>query len=403
MRCLRCILLLPILVLLGTGCGNRTELNELGITAATGFDGGTGNWTITYQIINPSALSNSSGASGAGGSQSPVHTFSTQGKTIRAAVAVSNLENPRRLYFAHNNVVLIGKKTAEQGIDEIFDNYYRNPDARETVRVVIVEGEARDFLKKLNPPEKIPGQALSEILQKNTQFVSFYPSITMHELALKITSDSEAAGVPTLALRGEEDVKMNSTDIFNQTSTKGKVKVSGLSVFRKTKMIDVIHQKESLGISWLTNQIDLTTLSTLDSQSKQSAILIRKAKVKVSPILNKDNNFTLMVNAKVSGELLATLSKEDITSLYGLDKLQTQAEELIEAQMREGWKYVQRMNIDLIGIADKIHRKYPKEWKKIKKSWPGELANVNLQIHVDVNIKRVGLLQNSFVDLLKSE
>jgi spore germination protein KC len=403
MRCLRCILLLPILVILGTGCGNRTELNELGITAATGFDGGTGNWTITYQIINPSALSNSSGASGAGGSQSPVHTFSTQGKTIRAAVAVSNLENPRRLYFAHNNVVLIGKKTAEQGIDEIFDNYYRNPDARETVRVVIVEGEARDFLKKLNPPEKIPGQALSEILQKNTQFVSFYPSITMHELALKITSDSEAAGVPTLALRGEEDVKMNSTDIFNQTSTKGKVKVSGLSVFRKTKMIDVIHQKESLGISWLTNQIDLTTLSTLDSQSKQSAILIRKAKVKVSPILNKDNNFTLMVNAKVSGELLATLSKEDITSLYGLDKLQTQAEELIEAQMREGWKYVQRMNIDLIGIADKIHRKYPKEWKKIKKSWPGELANVNLQIHVDVNIKRVGLLQNSFVDLLKSE
>ncbi len=403
MRCLRYVLLLCFLIFLVTGCGNRTELNELGITAGTGFDGGTGDWTITYQTINPSALSNSSGASGTGGSQSPVHTFSTHGKTIRGAVAVSYLENPRRLYFAHNNVVLIGKKTAEQGIDEIFDNYYRNPDARETVRVVIVEGEAKDFLKKLNPPEKIPGQTLLDILKKNTQFASIYPSITLHELALKITSDSAAAGVPTLALRGEEELKMNSTDIFNQTSTKGKLKISGLSVFRKSKMVDVIHQQESLGISWLTNQIDLTTLSTLDSQSRQSAILIRKAKVKVTPILNKDNNFTLMVNAKVSGELLATLSKEDLTSLYGLDKLQTQAEELIEAQMREGWKYVQRMNIDLIGIADKIHRKYPKEWKKIKNSWPGELADMNLKIHVDVNIKRVGLLQNSFVDLLKSE
>ncbi|WP_054939822.1 Ger(x)C family spore germination protein [Paenibacillus ihuae] len=403
MRCLRCILLLSILVLLGTGCGNRAELNELGITAATGFDGGTGDWTVTFQIINPSALSNSSGASGAGGSQSPVHTFSTHGKTIRGAVSVSNLENPRRLYFAHNNIVLIGKKTAEQGIEEILDAYYRNPDARETVRVVIVDGEARDFLKKLNPPEKIPGQALSEILQKNTQFASLYPSITIHELALKITSDSAAAGVPTLAIKGEDDVKMNSTDIFNQISTKGKLKISGLSVFRKSKKIGEIHQQESLGIAWLTGQIKSTTLSTLDSQSRQSAIFIQKAKVKVTPVRNKNNNFTLMVNAKVSGELLETISKEDVTSLYGLEKLQIQAEELIESQMREGWNTVQRMNIDLLGVADKIHRKYPKEWGKLKTSWPGELANMNLEINVDVNIKRVGLLQNSFVDLLKSE
>ncbi|MNR38709.1 hypothetical protein D3C85_1568350 [compost metagenome] len=71
--------------------------------------------------------------------------------------------------------------------------------------------------------------------------------------------------------------------------------------------------------------------------------------------------------------------------------------------MREGWKSVQRMNIDLIGIADKIHRKYPKEWKKIKSSWPEELADIDLKINVDVNIKRIGLQQNSFVDLLESE
>ncbi|MNC31265.1 Spore germination protein B3 precursor [compost metagenome] len=196
---------------------------------------------------------------------------------------------------------------------------------------------------------------------------------------------------------------MNSTDIFNQTATKRKLKISGLSVFRKSKRIGEIHLQESLGVSWLTNQIDLTTLSTLDSQSRQSAILIRKAKVKVSPVLNKNNNFTLMVNAKVSGELLETISKEDVTSMYGLEKLQLQAEELIETQMREGWKSVQRMNIDLIGIADKIHRKYPKEWKKIKSSWPEELADFDLKINVDVNIKRIGLQQNSFVDLLESE
>lgn len=45
------------------GCGNRTEMNDLGITSATGFDKQNGKWNITYQVIVPPA-SSTSGSSG---------------------------------------------------------------------------------------------------------------------------------------------------------------------------------------------------------------------------------------------------------------------------------------------------------------------------------------------------
>jgi spore germination protein KC len=384
------------------GCGNRTEMNELGITTATGFDGHKGNWTVTYQVITPSAIG-SGGASGGGGSQAAVHTFSTQGRTIREAVAANSLENPRRLYFAHTNTVLIGKQAAEDGIAEIIDNYYRNPDARQTVKVFIADGEASTYLKKLIPPEKLPGQALAKILQKNKQMSSVYPSISIHELALKISSDSGAAGVPEISIKGGGDSeKLESMDVFNQTAPASKLKLSRLSIFKKDKKVASLNQKKSMTLSWLTNQVDTTTLSSEDEHADLSAYLIRKAKVTVTPVKGPQR-YTLQVNANVSGELVETSTDEAISTPQGMNRLQQQAEEVIEAQIREGWEDVQKLNIDLLGIANKIHRKYPKDWKQLKGKWPDEMANMDIDINVKVNILRPGLFQNSFSKLLETE
>ena len=147
-RQLRVGYVLFIAGLLLTGCVDHTELNELGITTATGIDGRKGDWINTYQIIIPSAMTTGSGGSSTGASQSAVHTFTAHGKTLREAVTKSSLEYPRKLYFAQNNIIVIGKKTAEQGIEEVIDIYLRNLDSRETVKVFIANGEARDFLKK---------------------------------------------------------------------------------------------------------------------------------------------------------------------------------------------------------------------------------------------------------------
>ncbi|MFT9371184.1 Ger(x)C family spore germination protein [Paenibacillus polymyxa] len=397
-RQLRVSYVLFIAGLLLTGCVDRTELNELAITTATGIDGHKGDWINTYQIIIPSAMTTGSGGTSSGASQSAVHTFSTHGKTLRETVTKSTLEYPRKLYFAQNNILVIGKKAAEQGIEEIIDIYLRNLDSRETVKVFIANGEARNFLKKLVPPEKIPGQALEKIIERDSKLASIYPAISMYEFISKISSDS-AAGVPEISLEGSKPEKLESVDVFKETSAKNKLKLSGLSIFQKDKRVGFLNEKESIGVSWLNNQIKNTTVNYVDG-NVTSAFLIRKAKVKVTPIKNL-NHYYLNVDVKATGDLLSASSQREMKDMQSVGQLQMQAAETIKLQIQEGWKALQQKNIDLIGVGNKIHHKYPKDWKKIKETWPEEFANMDIKIGVKMKLARPGLFEKSFNELLK--
>ncbi|WP_379136218.1 Ger(x)C family spore germination protein [Paenibacillus sp. sgz500958] len=400
------VFVLACLVL--SGCGSRIELNDLGILAATGVDGVKGDWTITYQVIIPSAISAGSSVSpGGGSSQAAVHTFSTHGTTIREAIDTSNLENPRKLYFAHNNVLIIGKKAAEAGIEEVLDTYFRSTDARETVNVLIADGEARNLLKMLVPPEKIPGQALKKILKMDNSLGAYYPSISVYELTLKTISDSGAVGVPEVSLAGSDGTSPKSIDIFKQTSPRLKLKLSGLSVFHHARRVASLNRRESLGISWLTNHVKSSTLSFKDENSDSgdtalSTFRVDKTKVTVTPVKGP-LHFTLNVKAKVAGELIGSTSGEDISKSRSVAHMQKQVEKIVEAQIMQGWTAVQRLDIDLVGIADKVHRKYPHYWKQNKDIWPEELSRMEINLDVKAVIRRPGLFQKSLSKLLMTE
>ncbi|XOJ01798.1 Ger(x)C family spore germination protein [Paenibacillus polymyxa] len=381
------------------GCGNGVELNDLGITTATGVDRQNGNWNISYQIIVPPA--SSTNGSSTGGSQAAVTTFSSQGKTIREAIAKSSLENPKKLYFAHTNVLLIGDDAAKYGISEIMDDYYRNIDARESVKIIIADGKARDYLNKLVPPEKQPGRALSEILERNKERGSFYPVMNLHEVALKITSDSGVAGIPIVTLKGRDASKLESIDTFKQTSTSSHLRLDGLSVFFKDKEIGNLNETESKGISWLTDGVDRTNLSYTGVKGEVNSFLVRKASVKVIPI-KSGSHYTVQVSAKVDAELDESTALKDIVNTQIVDELQIQAEQIIRKEIMDGWNASQRLHVDMLGIANKIHQRHPKDWKVLKNNWSEELAHMDININVAVTLRRVGLLQDSFNRLLET-
>ncbi|KUP23999.1 hypothetical protein [Paenibacillus sp. DMB5] len=207
-RTLRISCMLLAVMLLLNACGKANELNDLSIVTGTGVDGTDGNFTVTYQVSVAAASASAAGGA-SGGAQSGVHVFSTKGKTIRDTVFMSAVEHPRKLYFAHNNVLIISNETAESGISPILDSYFRNPESREMVNVMVTKGKARDILTKNIPPEKLPGRAIAEIVEKEQILVSFYPATTIFELALGVTSESRAASVPEIGIAGETRNRWN--------------------------------------------------------------------------------------------------------------------------------------------------------------------------------------------------
>ncbi|MEF3307240.1 Ger(x)C family spore germination protein [Paenibacillus sp. GYB003] len=397
-----CVIAIACLCL--SGCWSRKELNDLGIATATGFDREDGKWVVTYQTVVPSAMvTGTGGPSGGTASQATVHVLSTKAKTIREAVAASELEYPRLLYFAHNNVLVIGEEAAKAGISEIIDLFFRNPDSRETVLVLLAEKKASDVLTKFVPPERLPGAAMAEMLRKEERFTSIFPAVSMYKLALKINSDAGGAGVPEIVLAGESK-QLESLDIYKKTSAAGKLRLSRLGVFRGDRLVGWMNREESLGLSWLSDQLNGTNMSFdcpgSDGGGGKATFRVESARTRVTPG-KKGDHYTMAIHVKAKGIVVESTCTRDLKLPGNADAMEKQIERRIRQQMETGWQAVKRLRVDLPGFADKVHRAYPREWKRIKGEWEHELERTELTYRVEATVRRTGLFQKSFDELQK--
>ncbi|MGG6312709.1 Ger(x)C family spore germination protein [Paenibacillus macerans] len=388
-----------------SGCWNRMELNELGITVATGFDRTGDEWELSYQVIVPSATGASQGGgSTGGGSQPSVYVFSTKGKTIREAADRGYVENPRRLYFAHTDILVIGKEAAESGISQILDLYFRNIDARETVLVTLTDGKAGDILRKMVPPEKIPGTALADILRKQNSFSSYFPVVKVYQLAQKLVSDAKTAGVPEVIVTEGNAKALESLDINKTTSPPVKMKLNRLGVFHGDRLVGYLNRNESFGIAWLTDQVKGSTISFScsggEAKETDGTVRITSTKTRVTPV-KAGAHFNMRVETEAKGDLLMEyVCREDLSKPHSIRSIEKAvAAEIVEA-IETGWEASRKLRVDLPGFADKIHRNDPKAWKELQKNWDEELTRIDLEIRVKVRMQRPGLTKKSFDSVL---
>ena len=80
----------------------------------------------------------------------------------------------------------------------------------------------------------------------------------------------------------------------------------------------------------------------------------------------------MRVSVKVKGTISESHCHSNLTSLPILHAAQKEIEKVIKDYMEQGWEAAKRMKVDLPHFADKIHRKYPKDWQKLKDRWEEE-------------------------------
>ncbi|WP_372636355.1 Ger(x)C family spore germination protein [Cohnella sp.] len=240
------------------GCWDRSELNDLGITSATGIDWSEGRWIISYQVVVPSGMWSGTGGNGSS-SQATIHVFSSEGKTIREAASNSNLEIPRQLYFAHTDLVVIGKAAAEHGLADLVETYLRSVEARESVVMAVTEQRASDILKLFVPLERIPGDAINKIMSKQEAISGYFSIVRLIDFARDLYSDSRTTGVPEVNLRGKRDAEahseLTSQDFFKMTFSDSRLRLTGVSVFKDARRIGRLDLKESFGVSILSAEV----------------------------------------------------------------------------------------------------------------------------------------------------
>jgi spore germination protein KC len=395
-RLSRLILCLSASSLILTGCWDRTELNQLAITSATAVDYIDGQWINTFQVIIPAAISSSMSASGGGAAKLPVISYSTQGKTIREAVGKSAFESPRRLFFAHTRVVIISSAAIQQGVSPLIDVYFRSPDARETVSLLITEGEARPILEQLMQIQIIPGDGIEETILGEARDLSILPNIKMYNLAMELVGPSKSAVLPEILVSGSPGV--TTADELNKTVLSSKLRLGRLAVLGPDKLVGWLSRREALGVSFMRNTVNQTVITfpcMASSQKDDSTIHISRAETRLTPHKSGDH---YIVDVEVNGEgtLQETNCPLDLNKPETVHAMEKQLENQVAEVINNSWMAVQKLKTDVVGFADLIHRKYPKEWKQLAPNWQSAFLQIEIRPKVDMAIKRVGLSTKSF-------
>jgi len=384
-----------------SGCarsGAKRELDSLAIMmgiaidksdASSGNAAGTSGeesekLLLTAQIVRNVAISQNSSASESASSgdegdlSRPYWNIEVEGsnllETLRSAIHITN----RRLYVAQNQVVIISKEVAQQGIAKYLDYFFRDHETRYDVNLVISEDKAGAVLDVVSHLESLPAQDLSKLLKRQNDD-AHSPICTLFSFVKDYKVPYKSTLVPIVRVVTPEDSENKAPYLL----------VAGSAVFKDDKMVTSLDESQTRGALWILGQVRHGVIA-LDFEGAKIAI----------EIMEGAGNFTAKyedgkIKVKASVEMTGVLgelqgSREVDTAV--LDAIQEACAEAIGQKIRSAFQEIQSNKADILGIAERFYRYDYKTWKKISDDFDTLYENAEFDVDVKAEIIRTGSL-----------
>lgn len=383
------LFLLIITSIIITGCWNYRELNDLGIVSAVFIKKDDGVVYLTIQIINVKKSDSGSGSS-TDDTTMPVTTINSQGKTIHEAMRNSIKHSPKKPYIGHMDILIIDQETAENGIGDILDFFLRDSESRKEFKIIIAKkNEEEEILEIITPLEGLPSKNILSSLEANAQFVGETVIMNYDEFISIIHTEGSEAYAPAISVIGDPNTGA-SVENLESTKPTGNFDIDGIAAFKGTKLVGFLDSMESLGVSFINNNITNIALSFSCDKDNYAVAEINDSKSNID--VEFENNLPkIKISNKITAFLTEINCKQDITKQEVLKNLEKSAKKRIEEIIGEAINKVQNeLQSDIIGIGSQINKNYNNEWKKIKNNWDEIFPNVNFEIKTELTFTKKG-------------
>ncbi|KOS63716.1 Ger(x)C family spore germination protein [Lysinibacillus agricola] len=395
----KAICLLMILTLLLSGCWSKRELNELAIVVGLGIDKVDNEFEITVQVVDPSEISSKQPSSG----RSPVITYQSKGATVFEAIRKMTTVTARKLYFSHLQIVVLGDELAKEGISEPLDLISRDHEFRNDFDVIVAhDATAEEVLNVLTPIEKVPANKMLNSLKTSEKTWGTTQSIKIDELINTLNNKETSIVMSAIEILGDKNVGMEQMNV-KRSKSPVQLKYTGLAVFKEDKLIGLLTEDESRSLGFIKDKIESTIEILACPKGGTLSTEITHSKTKIKGEFKNGApkiNVVIDVNQNV-GEVECNI---DLTKEKSIKYVNKKTEELIKKRIEETIKTVQQnYRVDVFGFGAALHRKNPKEWKKIKKEWLTIFQELPVKVEVHVNTQGLGTMENSLVNKSKGE
>ncbi|WP_419872646.1 Ger(x)C family spore germination protein [Candidatus Pristimantibacillus sp. PTI5] len=385
MSSLKNVILSLIVILCLTGCWNRVEVNDIAVVTAMGVDKIDGNRIrLSLQIGVPATF----GAAGnMSGNVRSTFNASETGVTLSDAYRRIQEKLSRRIFLSHSRVLIIGEKSAKDGVSYIIDFFARYQEPRVNALIVFTNGEASEFLKSKPLLEKVPSEETREIMKQGIGL-----KVSIKDFWDMLISDGVEPVAPRFKL-----VPLDSKNDSGQESSASQIvqAISGAAVFKKDKLIGWMNASESRGILHLRNELDLGVITVNIPEEKgggKVSVKFIKADTDFNPYF-QDGQLKMAVKSRSKVTVLENASPINLSQSKELAYIETKLEESIKQRMELALAKAQKQfRSDIFGFGRIVYQSYPKQWNNsYKEKWDTVFPDLEVTIKAKVSIKRIGL------------
>lgn len=368
-----------------SGCWSRREMSDLAIVLAVGVDRTPDNMVrLTLQLARPASFAG--GAEAGGEKQDVAWIVSETGKTVFEAEKNLAFKVSRRIYWAHGIILVFGEDAAKSGVRNYIDFFMRDPMPRETTWVLVARGEARKVLESHSQMEKTSAQSIGFIVRNRAGI-----AVMLKDFAMALASKGTNPALPVMELQ-KLGVVQGPGIVTGEQHVEAVI--NGTGVFEDEYLVGWLDHHETWGLLWLRGEIDrgVVTVPSPGQPDKMASINIVRARTRVEPEYDVE---TIRFNVDITfeGELLEQQSAEDMHTLDKIREIEAAAaEEVIRRCSLTLAKAQGEYGTDIFNFGEAFHRKYKEDWKELKHQWNEAFAGAQVNIAVEANLRRTGLL-----------
>lgn len=392
----KCIVTLLILTLFLSGCWDRVELNELGIAMALGIDKIENEYVVSAQVVVPSEVSMRASTG-----RSAVTLFHATGDTVYEAFRKMTKVSPRKIYPGHLQILVISEELAKEGIADSLELLSRDWELRSDFYVVVAKDlTASEVLNVTTTIESIPANKMFNALKVSEKNWAGTEGVILDELVTNLISDGNEAVLTGIQVFGDKETGSSKQNTDSITPTT-RIQYDNLAVFKADQLVGWLTEEESRGYADITGKVKKTVTSIPCPKEGNITIEVLKYHSKIKGSINQgDPEIDLIIEAEGNiGEVLCSI---DIMKQETIDELEKNYEAEVKEIIHQTIESVQKQyQSDIFGFGEAIHRSNPKEWNKMKEHWDERFSDLTVNVHIDMNIRRIGTVNNSFLEKIK--
>ena len=331
---------------------------------------------------------------GSGGSQDQTKKEYQQVMTYKAmsfteAVRKIQFYSDKNMAGSHVKYFLIGEETAKNNIDDALDIISKDQETRMSGHIYLIKGNtSQAFLEEMVSSEYKVAEKLQSMEEKSTQ-KSIVNYLSFSDLLAKKLSDTSIYLVPALEINASDKLtEVKGGEKEEDENLEKSFSFYGYGIMKDAKLASYINSEEAIIYNMLINKSEG---GNIDIENKKGEILsFGLDDITTDYSFEFDNDKLKSVNITVNfrSNYEEVHTKEDIVYSDDINEYEKLQEEKIKKQVDNLIKKSQKLDLDIIGIGQKIKLKHPYKYRNIKDTFNKDYKALDINIKVNASIDR---------------